>query len=184
MTIARPLPVGVTGDGELCAIDLDRECAALEFAKALHAELPPGLALREIVVEGRLSRSPLGGIARAEYTVALEGPTFEDLAEALGEVLAGRSVEIERETKSGRRRVHIRPGILAAQATADPLGLYLELACTDEYLVKPEEVVEAVNEALAGKGLASAAVVRVHRKRLLTGEWASPVQGHGEPSRV
>jgi len=167
MTIARPLPLGVTGEGELCAIDLHRKCSSLEFARALHPQLPAGLALREVQVLERLSKSPFAHIARAEYTVELEGATGEQLAGALEAVIAAEVVEVPRETKRGERNVDIRPGITAATVLPEPTGLHLELACTDEYMVKPEEVVEVVNRALAERGLAPATVVRVHRDALL-----------------
>jgi radical SAM family uncharacterized protein/radical SAM-linked protein len=175
MTIARPLPLGVTGEGELCAIDLYRRCSSLEFARALHPQLPLGLALREVQVLDRLSKSPFARVARAEYTVELEGAQPNELAGAVEAVLAASVVEVARETKRGERNVDIRPGITAASVLPQPAGVHLELACTDEYMVKPEEVVEVVNRALAERGLGPAMVVRVHRDALLCDTSAPPV---------
>jgi hypothetical protein len=45
--------------------------------------------------------------------------------------------------------------------------LKLELACSDNDLVKPEEVVEALNRALKARQLGPADAVRMHRERLL-----------------
>ncbi|MBM3501757.1 MAG: DUF2344 domain-containing protein, partial [Armatimonadetes bacterium] len=166
MTIARPLPLGVTGDGEPCAIDLYARCSSLEFARALNPQLPPGLALREVQVLDRVAKSPFAHLAVAEYVVEVGGVSARLLEEALADVLAVDSLEVRREAKRGERTVDIRSGVLAARVSPEPPSLHLELACTDEYMVKPDEVVGAVNRALADRGAAPASLVRVHRERL------------------
>jgi hypothetical protein len=107
--------------------------------------------------------------------VELEGAQPNELAGAVEAVLAASVVEVARETKRGERNVDIRPGITAASVLPQPAGVHLELACTDEYMVKPEEVVEVVNRALAERGLGPAMVVRVHRDALLCDTSAPPV---------
>jgi hypothetical protein len=97
------------------------------------------------------------------------------------EVLAAGSVEVKREAKRGERIVDIRSGLNAARVLREPLGLHLELACTDEYMVKPDEVVEAVNRALARLGAPSAVTLRVHRERLTSDKRSAPRHGPGKP---
>jgi radical SAM-linked protein len=166
MTIARPLPLGVTGDGELCAIDLYARCSSLDFARALNSQLPRGLALREVQVLERVTKSPFARVSVAEYAVELESVPADALSEAVAALLAAPSLEVRRDAKRGERAVDIRSGILAAGAVEEPPGLHLELACTDEYMVKPDEVVAALNRRLAERGAPPLTVVRVHRERL------------------
>lgn len=167
MAIARPLPLGATGDNELCAVDLYAACSSLEFARALNRQLPDGLVLREVQVRGRVARSPFGSITRARYTVTIEGPSYQELSDAVAKVLSQTTLPVNRETKRGERRVDIRPGVIDAEVQDAPLALRVELACTDEYMVKPEELVEAINVALAAAGACSAETVHIHRDALV-----------------
>jgi radical SAM family uncharacterized protein/radical SAM-linked protein len=167
MTIARPLPVGVTGDAELCAIDLERRWTPEEVAKRLHLQMPDGLGLASVAVEERVARSPFKSVARAVYEVDLVGVEAEHLEAAVASLFASQAVTVERTTKTATRTIDILPGIVSAQVRRDPPGLKLELACSDNDLVKPEEVVEALNRALKARQLGPADAVRMHRERLL-----------------
>jgi radical SAM-linked protein len=181
MTIARPLPLGATGSAELCAIDLYEEPSALDFARALHAQMPRGMTVREVRLDRHLGKAPFGRLERAEYTVRVDGSAPDDLRGALATLLAVDQLNIERESKRGPRTVDIRPGICAAEVSADPPGLHLELACDEEYMVKPAEVINALNRILTAGGLPGAAAVEVHRVRLMA---ASEPAATGRPERV
>lgn len=180
MTIARALPVGVTGDAELCAIDLERQCSPDEAAKSLQAQMPDGLGLASLAVERRVLRSPFKKVSRAVYAVDLVGAEVGELETAVADLLDSSAVTVERTTKTAQRTIDIRRGILAAEVRGQPLGLKLELACSDNDLVKPEEVVEALNRALGTRQVAPADVVRVHRERLLNDQQVASCSAAGE----
>ncbi|HJN14162.1 MAG TPA: TIGR03936 family radical SAM-associated protein, partial [Armatimonadota bacterium] len=170
MTIARPLAVGVTGDAEPCAMELLERVDPKDFARALSAELPEGLSLRSVEVAPRQGKSPFGRMAQAAYLVLLDDVTEDALASALDAMLARPAIEIDRETKRGHKIVDIRPGIISASLAEGEPGLELTLICTDEDLVKPDEVALAINRELVEAGQAPATVSRLHRRRLLTQE--------------
>ncbi len=168
MTVARPLPVGVTGEAELCAIDLAKECSPEQVAGALLQQMPEGLGLHSVAIERRVRRSPFASVSRALYIVNLAGVEADELEVAVVGLLGTATATVERTTKRAQRTIDIRPGIYAAEVILRPPGLKLELACTDDDLVKPEEVVEMLNRHLTARGLRPARVVSVHRQRLLT----------------
>lgn len=168
MTIAQPLPVGMTGGGELWAMELTDPVDPKEAARALKAQMPEGLGFESIAVGPRLGKSPFAKITHAEYDVHLAGVAREELAAALEQVMNQAETRVMRTTKRSERDVDIRPGILAAQVAAEDLGLEMDIACSDAELVKPAEVVEALNRALAERGAGGVQVERIHRRRLLT----------------
>ncbi|MGQ9732542.1 MAG: TIGR03936 family radical SAM-associated protein, partial [Candidatus Zipacnadales bacterium] len=184
MTIARPLPVGATGEAELLAIDLIEVWPAERIAKALAATLPQGLALREVVVQQKENRSPFARLVRACYEISLEGPSTTQLAAALTKVLETSTIEVKRRTKRGQQTVDIRAGLLEAEVVEQPLGLRFLLACSDAYLVKPDEVIEVVNRYLCDTGSPPVAVVHMHRRCLVMDDDHSLDRREAELSRI
>jgi len=168
MTVARPLPVGVTGEAEFCAIDLAKECSPDQVARALLQQMPEGLGVHSVAVERRVRKSPFAPVSRALYTVNLAGVEVGELGAAVAGLLGSTTATVDRTTKRAQRTIDIRPGIHAAEVFPRPPGLKLELACTDDDLVKPEEVVELLNRHLTARGSGPARVVSVHRQGLLT----------------
>lgn len=48
LSIAAPLPIGVTSDGELMDVFLEQRASLSFFTRAVSAELPPGMEIREV----------------------------------------------------------------------------------------------------------------------------------------
>jgi radical SAM-linked protein len=155
------LPVGTAGERELCQIELERPLDADEVHRALAAELPEDLGVVGIEVVSGQRRKHVSGHTRADYEIELrpdKDATFADLCEAVGELLEAGSIEVVRETKSQVKEVDIRPGLHELNvfeprsADAGP-RLRMSLALQQESLVKPSEVLEAVQRRLSrGKG--------------------------------
>jgi radical SAM-linked protein len=172
MTIARALAMGVTASNELCAVDLKEPVSPMAAAKALAPQMPPGLPLQSLAVEPRARKSPFEPLSRAQYYTELSGVEADALQAVVDELLGSREIVVTRTTKSGEHTVDIRPGLYAASlvplrnGAAEHLGLELDLACSDTELVKPEEVLRALNEALVAQGHRPAEIERIHRERL------------------
>jgi radical SAM-linked protein len=145
------LALGMEGLAELCVMELDEPADAEALKLRLGEQMPPGLEIVDVQVQGRGRRSPLADLSRAGYRVelALQGVDVEDLRRAIRDVLEAGSLEIVRRTKSGEKAVDIRPGILGIELLpGDPLVLNMELAVGDGAITKPQELCEALNRAL------------------------------------
>ena len=93
---------------------LAAECDPAWVQSVLDAALPVGLDIVEVV--------PAGGgaladqLAASEWEIVLEGVGPSAAAESVQRLLALESVEVERLTKKGVRRMDARAQILALQA--------------------------------------------------------------------
>lgn len=157
------LALGMEGLAELCVMELDEPADAQTLKQRLGAQMPPGLEIVDVQVQGRGRRSPLADLSRAGYRVelALRGVDFENLRRAVQGVLEAGSLEIVRRTKSGEKVVDIRPGILSLELTpGDPPMLNMELAVGDGAITKPQELCEALNRALGTDAVAFRRPVR------------------------
>lgn len=160
MSFASALPLGTAGEGEVCGIRLETTMDARELHDALAAQLPVELGLVDVRVIAQASRKLYKDLTTAEYEVGLQ-PTdavsADELADAVESVIDAGDLRVMRETKSRMREVDIRPGIKslrAVPADEDGRGLrvVMAIACESDKLVKPAEVIECIDRALAGDG--------------------------------
>ncbi len=163
IVFAHPLPVGVAGRGELCAIELVEGLSPLQIGERLSAELPRGLDLVSAQVLPRGKRSPFAGLAQADYLVALDPREIDadELGQALGRFLETASIPVERQTKSRVRSVDIRPGTVElSMAGNGKLEIQMGLSVRAENLVKPTEVLAVVARIMARDSLPVEQIIR------------------------
>ncbi len=166
IAFAHPLPVGVAGLGEFCAVELAESPSVLEIGKRLGGELPRGLALVSAQVLPRGKRSPFADLSRADYLVALDANEVsgDELEQALRRFLEAESILVGRQTKSRLRKVDIRPGTVElSMAENGKVHIQMSLSLRDSDLVKPMEVVAAVARIMARDSLP---VKQITRTRL------------------
>ena len=156
MSFSSALPVGVAGENEICAIELQRRLPDDELRERLTAQLPDDLGVVDVHVVTRPGRKAYPEPTVAEYRVELwpaEGLSAGVLREAVSRLLAAGQLLVTRETKSRTRELDIRPGLQALSVLpgAEPAGgpeLLMALACDPEGLVKPAEVLEVLAREL------------------------------------
>ncbi len=160
MSFASALPLGTAGEGEVCAIRLERVMDAREIHDALAAQLPTDLGLVDVRVIEHGKRKLYADLKTAEYQVELQPTdtiTLDDLSNAVESVIGAGELRVMRETKSRMIEVDIRPGIRSLRAVpadrdAQGLRVVMAIACESDKLVKPAEVVECIHKVLAGDG--------------------------------
>ncbi|MFQ5809326.1 MAG: TIGR03936 family radical SAM-associated protein, partial [Armatimonadota bacterium] len=172
MSFASPLPVGVTSDGELLAIELTESMASLDLARRLRPQLPEGFELVELQVIARRKKALFEGVDQAEYvvdvgcTTAGGGEGLRERAEsAVRAVLDQASVEIIRTTKKGERTVDIRPFVDTlelCECDSDRFSVRMRVGIGPEAMAKPAEVIEAL-----AANLGEVEVLHIHRVGLL-----------------
>jgi radical SAM-linked protein len=172
MSYASPLPVGVSSDGELVALQLAEDMPSLELARRLRRQLPEGLELEELQVVARTRKSLFAGIDQAEYVVDVgcaSGDTEQGLREraesAIQALLDSPRLEIVRTTKKGERTVDIRPFVDTlelCECDSERFSLRMMIGVAPGAMAKPGEVVEALSV-----NLGEIEVLHIHRVALL-----------------
>jgi len=146
-----PLPVGVEGLAELCAVELQEAAEARDIYVALAPELR-SFRIAEVEVRRRARRSLWTELKAAGYQAV---PDFaEDVDEAVmqqavAQLLGADEIAVERKTKRRTRCVNIRPHIYRLRAAGDMIDMVLGV--TEETLVKPDEVLTALARAMGAQ---------------------------------
>ncbi len=147
ISFASPLPVGVAGEAELCAIELASEWAPQAVLKALARQLPPDLMVVAAQVLPRDKRSPFADLVAADYRVRYRGVTDAHLQAAVEGLLARTQWPVHRVTKSRELELDLRPRV--GDLRVEPGGLLrMRLGLAEDNLAKPEEVLELLSAEL------------------------------------
>lgn len=158
LSFSPPLPVGVESRAELCVVDLAERMAEAQIMERLNAQLPEGVRVLQARVFVRARRSPLADITRAEYEAKLDAGavTPTELGRAVQALCEAQSIMVVRRRKDREDTVDIRPGIhgLRLGDCADPT-LHMDLSLGEGKVVRPAEVVEALNAVLGDQGSVS-----------------------------
>ena len=169
MTVAMPLSVGVTADGELMKVGFDGEFEPEELCERLNTALPPGFCVKK-AYRLRAKEIDITKIDRAEYTLYTEYKNDKILTGAdIDAFMANAELNVMKRTKSGTRETDIRPYIyktepLEAQGRVQRIDMCI--ACGNVFNLKPDTVVEAMEKYINGF---AAEFSLIHRRRLLCG---------------
>lgn len=165
ISIAAPLPVGVTSACELADLYLSERVDVEEALAALSAALPPGLralAMREVGVTAPAVQTEVRW-AEYEVDVPVDGRTAEEVRGAIARLLSARTLPWEHQRETKVRRYDLRPLVLALRLETEGEGVHrlaMRLVVGQERSGRPEQVATA---------LGLPAPLRVHRRALYAG---------------
>ena len=174
ISIAAPLPVGVTSGCELADVSLSEKVAPAEFVAALRAALPPGLEALSGWEVGPAGPALQTQVRWAEYEVDVSGGgrSSEDVRRSIGELLAARSLPWEHQRENKTSRYDLRPLVLGLSLEAEGEGIHrlvMRLRVGPERSGRAEQVVAAL-------GLEPP--LRIHRRRLYVERTSRVVQAY------
>lgn len=164
MTIAQPLPVGVTSECEYMKVGLVTELDEGGILEELNGAMPPGFRVFG-VHKLNAKEIDLTKIDKAEYIVEIECNKEADTKTILDE----KELIVPKKTKSGIKDSDIRPHIFEAEMMGYSDGIQtirLVVSCGSAYNLKPETVVSAMEKYCEDY---KAEFVAAHRKRMLVG---------------
>ena len=146
ISFAMPLPLGVAGERELCAIELASDWQAMAIFKSLSRQLPADLGVVEAQIRPRAKRSPFADLAAADYCAEIAGIEPQRLQDAVAALLAREDLFIHRTTKSREVDLDLR-GRIKDLSVKDG-ALWMRLGLTEADLAKPEEVLHLLAQEL------------------------------------
>ena len=170
MTVAMPLSVGVTADGELMKVGFDGEFEPEELCERLNGAMPPGFLIKK-AYRLKAKEIDITKADKADYVVYIEYENDFTLTERkVSELLKNTELKVMKRTKSGTRETDIRPYIYEIEP-GEKQGrvqeVKMRIACGNTFNLKPDTVVEAMSKYIAGF---EPAFISVHRSRLLCGD--------------
>jgi radical SAM-linked protein len=115
ISYAGAAPTGTSSEAEYLELCFTRACAVSEVRERLNAALPDGIDVIEVTeAPASLGALPLEA---SLWQVILPGVAPAEAARAVGEFLACDSVEVERLTSKGPRRVDARAAVITMETT-------------------------------------------------------------------
>lgn len=109
ISIAAPLPIGVTSEGELLDVVVQRRVSPYYFIKVVSGQMPRGIAIEGVVQVEMGAPSLQSQVRQAEYRVEIEtdrGP--QEVEEALGSFMGREHVPWQHMRQAEVRRYDIR----------------------------------------------------------------------------
>jgi radical SAM-linked protein len=147
-------PTGAASEAEYVEVSLRARVEPEAFGKAVDASLPPGLDIVECVEA--LTGSLPDRIDGSAWDVRLPGVPADVANAALAAFLAEESVEVDRKTKDGTRRIDARAAVRHAEVTVsdgEPACAILSLVVRHTTpAVRPDDVLSGLR-AVAGLDL-------------------------------
>ncbi len=146
MSVAMPLSVGVTADGELMKIGLDGDFLEKEVMDTLNNAFPKGFEIvKAQKTEGK--EFDFNKINRAEYICECE---IDDKCSIdIEKFLSNDSILIMKKSKSGIKEADIKSHIHSLEVISKDENSITFKMCTDagnNYNLKPDSVIEAMEK--------------------------------------
>jgi radical SAM-linked protein len=112
-------PTGAASEAEYVEIQVITEVDPETVRRSVDQALPPGLDVVEAVVAG--GGSLPDRIDASRWRIEVPGIGAAELEPAVAAFLAADSVEVERLTKDGRRRMNVRPAVVSLRVEPDQM---------------------------------------------------------------
>ncbi|KPK46481.1 MAG: hypothetical protein AMJ77_05970 [Dehalococcoidia bacterium SM23_28_2] len=180
ISLAAPLPVGVTSSGELMDVYLSQRVTPYDFIKAVSQQIPVSMAIREVREVGLGLPSLQSQVRWSEYQVDVPSErSGEEVQEALAQLLATESLPWQHQRDKEMRRYDLRALVhdLWLESVGDGLcSLGMRLRTDSQGSGRAEQVAAALGF--------SEPPLRIHRRRLILEETSPAVQAwrrHGQP---
>ena len=169
MSFGSALALGWTSDYEVIDIKLSAPMGRKRVEDAVRAALPEDLPVLEVRMIDDRHPAPMALVRMSDYEVRLDGANAEKVIAQIPAFLAMDEVMAVRKTKSGEKRVNIRPMAVSLEAVEG--GFNARLMLTEQSTLKPDLLIQT----LAGMAGVEAPEARIHRTLLLgEGEDGAP----------
>jgi len=175
-SFASALATGSSSEGEFMDVELQESMAPEVFAEQINQFFPPGVRVLEARQAPERGDSLFSMIDAAAYRISVRGAASGLLAAAVAAFLGRDVVEMEKETKRGKRMVNMREQVFELAAQTDDL-LHAVVQSGPQGNLKPDDLfagMQAVYPALAGAELAVAHRLMLYRRDPASGRLLPP----------
>lgn len=167
MSVALPLSVGVTADGELMKISFEEDYGEEELKKLINSAFPKGFEIIRVKrTEGK--EIDFSTLDRAIYICRCQ---LKDCpAPDIDAFLENKAINVMKKSKSGVKEADIRPHIHSLEIIDEANNEITLKMCIDagnNYNLKPDTVIEAMKKYIDGFDVE---FYNVHRSALLAGD--------------
>jgi radical SAM-linked protein len=174
MSFALAMSVGLTSDGEYGEVIVSEDIDVETFISRMNQVLPNGLEIVSAKICGEGVGSLSAALSKSVYRIRIKVVPETDLAalaEAIESYLALPQILIQKRNKKGKYvEKDIRPFIESIAVFADPetdkVNIKMTLIYIEQQCVKPEQILESINNQKCAVFLIDP-TIEIHREKLL-----------------
>ena len=174
MSFALAMSVGLTSDGEYGEVIVSEDIDVETFISRMNQVLPQGLEIIAAKICGAGVGSLSAALSKSVYQIRIKvvpGTDLAALAAAIETYLALPQILIQKRNKKGKYvEKDIRPFIESIAVFADPetdkVNVTMTLIYIEQQCVKPEQILESINNQKCAIFLIDP-TIEVHREKLL-----------------
>ena len=147
-SLASPLPVGVTSEGEVLDVYLDDFVEPRDFLKQLSPQMAPSIQVLTVEEASLQSPSLQAALRFSDYTVTVEAQaSFDEAQQRVAQLLAQTALPWEHVRDGDRKTYDLRPLInqlSVAEARQGTVVLAMRLKTDSSASGRPEQVARAL----------------------------------------
>lgn len=171
ISIALPLSLGYTSDGEYMDMELSCDISAQDVMDRLNSQLPCGLKIKQCMEIGESKTSLMALIRYALYGITFKDVDVEALNNAVEDITKSDHVMAEKKTKSGIKAVDIKEDIV--KMYTENSTLFMLVSAGSRRNLNPDLVLDALEDRYRG---IKSKVVNVHRYEMYDENMKTPVE--------
>lgn len=139
-SIAAPLSVGITSEGEYLDMKLYQDMNLTEMIEQINAVCPNGICILDAIKLDDSTPAGMAQVSAAKYVITQVKPVITN--EAITSFIEQRNIIINRKTKKGiLKEVDIKPGIFNLSVNNDII--IITIATGSNFNIKPEALIES-----------------------------------------
>ncbi len=174
VSFALAMSVGLTSDGEYGEVIVSEDIDVDTFISRMNQVLPNGLEIIAAKICGAGIGSLSAALSKSVYQIRIKvmpGTDLAALAAAIESYLALPQILIQKRNKKGKYvEKDIRPFIESIAVFADPetdkVNIKMTLIYIEQQCVKPEQILESINNQKCAIFLIDP-TIEIHREKLL-----------------
>lgn len=148
ISLAAPLPIGVTSEAELMDITLQKPLSPYFFIQSLRKQLPPGIDILEVQQIPLMTPSLQSQVRYAEYRVVVKASqSVGEMQTAIASLLAAERLPWQHMRDTGPRYYDLRAlikHIWLVSGDGSTFTLGMRLRCDPQGTGRPEQVSQAL----------------------------------------
>jgi len=168
MSIALPLPVGVSSEGEYLELELSEFMEFQELCNLLNLQLPTELQILKAQELPEKSPAIMSQVEASEYSIHIPADTkFSEEIERIIEILISKTeILVQYQNKEGKNKIQdIKPGIRSCKWLKETSCIHLVIETSSRLFIRPQFVLQAITELL-GRPQWNMEEIDIHRVKI------------------
>jgi radical SAM-linked protein len=151
MSIALPLPVGVSSEGEYMELELSESMEFQELCNRLNLQLPTELQILKGQELPEKSPAIMSQVETSEYMIHIQADSTlsEELERIIQVLISKTEILVQFQNKEGKIKIQdIKPGLRSCKWLKETSCIHLHIETSSRLFIRPQFVLQAITELM------------------------------------